>query len=624
MYVPGSSSSGRVTGMSSGMDVDATVTDLMRAEMYEYNRVTQNVQIAEWEMEAYRSVSEKLTEFEETYFDFTNQDSNMLSPTTFNMYEATSTDTAVSVTLIDGSKANNHEILVNQLAQAANYETNSNPNKSVQGTEPIDYTLLEGTMELTLDDVTRSISLDGLSSYTDLQDSINTSFGSGKISVSEGVSGVVLDIVDGSGVSVINITSTDETTLTLLGFGEDSIQSNRLMSSMTLETVSNQLLTPFTYNTDDEIEFIINGESFTFEKSSTLSNMIETVNASEVANVTMSYNQLAGTFSIESKSTGAGNTLEITETDSNFLDALNMSYTPGQDAEVMLDGELVVRSENDFKVDGMIIQLNDVTTEPVEVKVTEDIEEALMAIVDFVDAYNTLIEDLRSTIDENADSDYAPLTDEERDALSTEEIEKWESVAKIGLLEDDPLIYNMLTDMRQALMSLVSFGNISLFDIGISTQDYTDGGKLIIDETVLRQALESNPEDIVDLFTKASESHPGTTSARSLTGEEKSVRFEEEGLMYKIYDILEQNVSKYRNLNGDKGLLVEKGGITNDVTEFDNYYSDIIDTLNDEKDDLETALYDKEDAYYARFTAMEQAILEMNAQMESLYSMSGG
>jgi len=272
----------------------------------------------------------------------------------------------------------------------------------------------------------------------------------------------------------------------------------------------------------------------------------------------------------------------------------------------------------------MIIQLNDVTTEPVEVIVTEDIEEALMAIVDFVDAYNTLIEDLRSTIDENADSDYAPLTDEERDALSTEEIEKWESVAKIGLLEDDPLIYNMLTDMRQALMSLVSFGNISLFDIGISTQDYTDGGKLIIDETVLRQALESNPEDIVDLFTKASESHPGTTSARSLTGEEKSVRFEEEGLMYKIYDILEQNVSKYRNLNGDKGLLVEKGGITNDVTEFDNYYSDIIDTLNDEKDDLETALYDKEDAYYARFTAMEQAILEMNAQMESLYSMSGG
>jgi len=624
MYVPGSSSSGRVTGMSSGMDVDATVADLMRAEMYEYNRVTQNVQIAEWEMEAYRSVSEKLTEFEETYFDFTNQDSNMLSPTTFNMYEATSTDTAVSVTLIDGSKANNHEILVNQLAQAANYETNSNPNKSVQGTEPIDYTLLEGTMELTLDDVTRSISLDGLSSYTDLQDSINTSFGSGKISVSEGVSGVVLDIVDGSGVSVINITSTDETTLTLLGFGEDSIQSNRLMSSMTLETVSNQLLTPFTYNTDDEIEFIINGESFTFEKSSTLSNMIETVNASEVANVTMSYNQLAGTFSIESKSTGAGNTLEITETNSNFLDALSMSYTPGQDAEVMLDGELVVRSENDFKVDGMIIQLNDVTTEPVEVIVTEDIEEALMAIVDFVDAYNTLIEDLRSTIDENADSDYAPLTDEERDALSTEEIEKWESVAKIGLLEDDPLIYNMLTDMRQALMSLVSFGNISLFDIGISTQDYTDGGKLIIDETVLRQALESNPEDIVDLFTKASESHPGTTSARSLTGEEKSVRFEEEGLMYKIYDILEQNVSKYRNLNGDKGLLVEKGGITNDVTEFDNYYSDIIDTLNDEKDDLETALYDKEDAYYARFTAMEQAILEMNAQMESLYSMSGG
>ncbi len=50
MYVAGASSSYRVTGMVSGMDIDETVSNLMTAEMAEYNSVYQDKvkQVGKW------------------------------------------------------------------------------------------------------------------------------------------------------------------------------------------------------------------------------------------------------------------------------------------------------------------------------------------------------------------------------------------------------------------------------------------------------------------------------------------------------------------------------------------------------------------------------------------------
>ena len=119
-----------------------------------------------------------------------------------------------------------------------------------------------------------------------------------------------------------------------------------------------------------------------------------------------------------------------------------------------------------------------------------------------MDSYNGLIANISDKTSEKKNKDYPPLTDAQKEALSEDEIKKWETLAKKGTLRRDSTLSSLLTKMRSSIYTSVSntsFGSLS--KIGISTtSNYLEGGKLKIDEEKLRAAIEEDPNGIYNLF----------------------------------------------------------------------------------------------------------------------------
>lgn len=622
MYIAGSSSSNRVTGMVSGLDVDSLVASAMEAEMYEYNKVYQDRQLTEWKTDAYQDVISDLSTFEDTYFNYLNSDSNMLSMSSYSVMTASSSSSAVDVKAGDDAFDEQHTLEVTQLPTAASYSSSSSVSRTVAATAAVDYSNLDGTLVFDVDGTEKEIDLSGVNSESDLQTAIDKAIGSGKIAVSTNADGYLeMAVVNGSGVTQVDISDTSDSILTALGFDSGSVLTNRLDTELTLAEINGSMTTPFSFDSNSEINLSINGVDFTFSEETTLEEMMLEINSSPDAAVTMSYKSSTGTFSIVADQTGLGDTIELSETGSTFLDSLGLSYTEGQDAVIILDGETLIRSDNTFSVDDVTYTLNDVTTEAVGIDVSVNTDSAYDMIETFVNAYNDLIDSLESIVSEEYDNDYPPLTESQKSEMSDDEIESWEQYAKAGVLEDDAYIEDLLSDMRSALYEPVAGVGISLSDIGITTGDYSEKGKLKIDEDILREALEKDSESVILLFAQESSTYPGTTTARDLDGGEMAVRYEEEGLMFRLYDAIENKVSTQRDANGNKGSLLELAGKEGDSSESDNtlYYE--YENYTEELFNLEEWLIEKEEELYADYTVMETAITNMNAELEALYSM---
>ena len=148
------------------------------------------------------------------------------------------------------------------------------------------------------------------------------------------------------------------------------------------------------------------------------------------------------------------------------------------------------------------LRLNKQLQVPVTFSSTPDVDTIYDTIKKFVDSYNGLIANISDKTSEKKNNDYPPLTDTQKEALSEDEIKKWEKLAKKGTLRRDSTLSSLLTKMRTSIYSSVSntsFG--SLAKIGISTtNNYLEGGKLEIDEEKLRAAIKEDPNGIYNLF----------------------------------------------------------------------------------------------------------------------------
>ena len=153
----------------------------------------------------------------------------------------------------------------------------------------------------------------------------------------------------------------------------------------------------------------------------------------------------------------------------------------------------------------------------------------------------------------------------------------------------------------------------SLDEIGITTSgDYEDHGRLIVDETALANAIESAPESVMNLFCQQSASYPGTLSVRSLTSSQRQTRTGEEGLAFRLFDILQDNISTYTDSNGNQGTLIEKAGYAGTRSEYDNMLTGQIEQYDEEIADLSVRLDNRAEYYYERFSIMETYINQMN------------
>ncbi len=618
----------RITGLSSGIDVDGIVEQLMTAEKSKLNKLEQKEQLAEWQQTAYRDITSDIQDFCSTYFSTTSS-SSLIKASNYLQYSVTSDSSAVTATYTSAASAGNHTIEVSQLATAATLTSSASISKDVQGTAAADYSDLSGqSFVIELDGTERTVTLEDVTDLDSLQAAIDDAVGEGKVTVSEDSSTgyLVMTAADDSGVQEITISAPSSGTsgLSNLGFGDDAILSNRLDTSDTLATIADQLSTAdaLTFNSDGQIELTINGTTLTFDQDDTLAEMIDEVNDADLG-VTMEYDELSGKLQMTADDTGAGSTLVVTEGDgSNFLSTCLSVATEGLDSKVTIDGTALTRSSNVLTLDGVTYTLNQTTDDEATVSLTQDTDAIYDLISNFVDAYNTLISSINTTLNETYDSDYPPLTDDQKDDMTDEEIANWETKAKTGILADDSILTSFLREMRRSLINSVSGSSVTITSIGITTGTYDEEGQLNIDEDTLKAAIESDASAVMDLFSQKSTTYSSNSSVRTLSTSQLSTRYAEEGIAYRFYDTLAKYISTTRDSSGNKGLLLEKAGIEDDTSDTDNTLTTLIDKYEDEISDEEDRLDDYEDTLYDKYTTLETYISKMNTQLSALSSMT--
>lgn len=636
------SSTLRLTGLGgSGLDTDNIVAQLMKAEKIPLDRLYQKKQLAEWKRDDYRSITNLLRGLKDEFFNVLKPSSNMLSQSSYLKYTGTSTDNSiVTITGDSASVSGSYTVSVINLATAGQAVSSGGVTDPLQGNAVSDYNMSGKKLQITLDGITREITLDNYSftagppassdivtkASTGLQSLVDNAFGAGKITVSYDGNSQKIKFQSAGGASKVILAGGDA--LDELGFSAGA--SNRLDVNKSLDALSSLFASDLTFNAEGKLKFKINSAEFTFDKSVSLSSMLNTINADSKAGVNIKYDETADKFVITSKQLGYGDNIYIDAAfqQGSFFGAGGASgintgsatTTQGTDATVKIDGQLLKRSSNTFTVNGVTYNLLKAHSDPVSqsetVSLSLDTESIYNNIKGFVDKYNEIISTINSKLGEKYDRDYPPLTDDQKSAMAAEDIKKWEDKAKTGLLRNDQLLQGIVYDMRRALSDGVGSIAKSLSSIGITTGAYTEQGKLIIDEAKLKAAITDNPQAVSELFTK----QPSISYSGSLTSEQRTQRYNEEGLAYRLSDILEDNI----RTSGGKGKLLEKAGIQGDMTEFTSLMYKEIDGYNKDISNMLEKLSDKENRYYAKFTAMEQAIAKMNSQSSWLSSQLGG
>mgnify|MGYP001160568750 CR=1 FL=1 len=283
-------------------------------------------------------------------------------------------------------------------------------------------------------------------------------------------------------------------------------------------------------------------------------------------------------------------------------DAKLTYYDGTSSAGIVVDG----LKSNEVTINGITMNLMATTPGKVSLTVKSDTDALFNKIKEFVDKYNELVDDLRSRLNEPKYRDYPPLTEEERKAISEKEAELWDQRAKSGLLRNDSILREALDSLRKAIYDPVkgiSSNELNqISKIGITTGDWRNGGRLELDEEKLREALEKNPEEVMNLFTRSPED---SSDASQL------------GIAERVYAELNKSINALRDKAGTPGYTSGDQSVLGKT----------IYSLNDELADWEVRLKYIEDRYWKQFAAMETALDKLNQQslwlQQNLLQMSG-
>lgn len=634
----------RISGIASGFDTDTMIKDLMKAESTRVNKVKQNRQYVLWQQEGFRDVINKLKTFQSNYFDVLKSNQNMTSPSSFAKFSYSVKSGGIDstkVSVVANADVKNKSVTIDSIDQLASKDKWTGNSADLRGikTGDLDIAALKTTLGAKDLEITVSVgsnaklisvtqaelaaigTVDALK--TKLNEKITASFGSDYSNMVM-VNGSKLEFdFAGTEIKVLKYGSNAESMTGI--FGADASQSSYAYQSKTIGELFG--LTNATLSS-----VAINGKTIALDETDTITKMLTKINGSE-ANVLMSYDSLRDRFTMESKSEGSANNITVSNGSNaetvlskvfgnvaNLVDGagavVNITRNEGVNAKISINGTSVVQSNNTFTLEGMTYTLKETSVAAINIGITTDTTSIIDNIKNFVKEYNDIVDFVNGKLSEKRDYDFDPLTDEEKEALSEEDIEKWEIKAKAGNLRGSSELSSLLTELRNALIEPIEGAGITMNQIGISSSSYADRGKLTIDETKLKSALENNYEDVVTLFTK-------TSSVSYSDSANRTTRDSENGISTRFDDILKDYTRTTRDSNGNKGKLIMKVGIENDSSQFSNEFQKKITGYDDRISDLLDYLSDKEEYYYTMFSKMESALSQMESQSASLMSQLG-
>lgn len=282
---------------------------------------------------------------------------------------------------------------------------------------------------------------------------------------------------------------------------------------------------------------------------------------------------------------------------------MNGTKIAGQDAEIILNGAKYTSDKNTFEVNGLTITCKGETNgEKITLTTENDSSGIYDMIKNFIKEYSSVINEMDKLYNAESAKGYEPLTDEEKDAMSDTEVEKWEGKIKDSLLRRDSTLSSVSSAMKQIMLSGFSVNGKMMYlsDFGIETLGYfnaadneknayhingdEDEDLLKNKDNKLMDMIQTDPDAVIGFFTQLSQSLHGKMQELMARTDYSSINT--------VYD--------------DKKMKED----------YDSYKSKIT--------DAEKKLQAYEDKWYKKFSAMETALAKMQSNANAVTSLLGG
>ncbi len=454
-----------------------------------------------------------------------------------------------------------------------------------------------------------------------LQNKLDKAFGSGKVTVGEGQNGS-LTFTAKDNKQTLQISADSKELQNALGI--TSTQSNKISTGSSLWE-NRVKLGLGKYNTKEELNdalknFTVNGAKIdNITADTTVDGLLTAINNNKDAGVTAIYLGSENKFVLSSNEKGEGRKITLGADPKDTTDAANLIFggvsTDGTDGEmsILYNGvqTTITSSSNTFSIDGLDIRATNTfntgsaTAEGgVSFTASADTEKVTETVKKFIEAYNAMIDEVRTQATTKPDSNYKPLTDDQKNEMNETSIKNWEDKAKEGILYNSSALKD-LDNATQGIFSSMMINGVSYDDlekIGISfSDDYTAGGKIVFDEEKFKTAMDSDPEKVSDLFT-------GT-----------------HGIVNTIDSTLSTYATRYASKNGNSyGVLIEEAGSEKlSLTLTNNSIYKELKDMQETITNLQSQLSTEQDRYISQFTQMERLINQMNSQSSYLSQLGG-
>ena len=461
-----------------------------------------------------------------------------------------------------------------------------------------------------------------------LQNKLDKAFGSGKVTVGTVTVGEgkdskeILAFTAKDNKQTLQISADSKELQNALGI--TSTQSNKISTGSSLWE-NRVKLGLGKYDTKEKLNdalknFTVNGAKIdNITADTTVDGLLTAINNNKDAGVTAIYLGSENKFVLSSNEKGEGRKITLGADPNDTADAANLIFggvsTDGTDGEmsILYNGvqTTITSSSNTFSIDGLDIRATNTfntgsaTAEGgVSFTASADTEKVTETVKKFIEAYNAMIDEVRTQATTKPDSNYKPLTDDQKNEMNETSIKNWEDKAKEGILYNSSALKD-LDNATQGIFSSMMINGVSYDDlekIGISfSDDYTAGGKIVFDEEKFKTAMDSDPEKVSDLFT-------GT-----------------HGIVNTIDSTLSTYATRYASKNGNSyGVLIEEAGSEKlSLTLTNNSIYKELKDMQETITNLQSQLSTEQDRYISQFTQMERLINQMNSQSSYLSQLGG-
>ena len=268
----------------------------------------------------------------------------------------------------------------------------------------------------------------------------------------------------------------------------------------------------------------------------------------------------------------------------------------GKDATIILNKATYTSNTNNFSINGLTITAEAKTDSEITITTNTDTDAVYDSIKDFFKEYNTLIKSMDEAYNASSSKGYEPLTSDEKEAMSEDEVKEWEKKIKDSLLRKDATLGSASSSMKNLMAQSFEINGkkYSLASFGIKTQGYFDAadnekGVYHIDgdkdddvssgnDDKLRAAIANDPETVISFFSQLATSVYNDLSKKMASS----------------------SVSSAYTLYNDKQMTKE--------------YTSYTSKISDKEDEITKW----EDYYYKKFSSMESALAKLNQTQSSL------